>query len=235
MRLGRRQFTVRFLMVVVMLLAVLLAGGLTTIRLVRLSRQYQAKAAKHAQWEKPYRSFTISDEQFLRMEISGRALLGYVYHQKLAEHHRSLNQAFERASRRPWEQPPCDVADPTFDALRMEYGPPLIQLAVEHGLKDLDLSDMGIGPDQMRDLTSCTELRSLDLSLNPITDQNLVHLRSLKKLWRLNLAKTRITDAGLVVLKEMPGLFQLNLHATEVTKTGLDSLSHALPNCTVIP
>jgi hypothetical protein len=37
------------------------------------------------------------------------------------------------------------------------------------------------------------------------------------------------------VLKAMPGLLQLNLHGTEVTKTSLDSLSRALPNCTVIP
>src|SRR5207253_4859121 len=141
----------------------------------------------HAQMEDEYRNFIANlDEQFLQMPNSGGALLGYVYHQKLAEHHRSLKQAFERASRRPWKQAPRDVAEPTFEALRVEYGPPLIQLAVEHRLKDLGLSDMGIGRDQLRLLTSCTELRSLDLSLNPITDQDLVHLRSLKKLLHLN-------------------------------------------------
>src|SRR5437764_580675 len=91
MRLGRRQFTVRFLMALVMLVAILLAGGLTTVRLVRLSSLYQAKAAKHAQMENEYRNFVANlDEQFLQMENSGGALLGYVYHQKLAEHHRSL-------------------------------------------------------------------------------------------------------------------------------------------------
>src|SRR5262245_49476043 len=134
MRSGRGQFTMRFLMVVVLLLAILLAGGLTTMRLIRLSSRYQAEATKHAQLENEYRNFiTNLDEQFLRMENSGTALLAYVYHQKLAEHHRSLNQAFERASRRPWEQAPRHVAEPTFQALRVEYGPPLIQLAVEHG------------------------------------------------------------------------------------------------------
>ena len=182
-----------------------------------------------------------------------------VYQQRLAEHHRALKQAFERASQRPWEHAPHDVAEPSFESLRAEYGPPLIQLAFERQLKFLDLSDMGIGRDQLRVLSGCTELFSLDLWRNPITDQDLVDLRSLKKLGilnlantritdagldvlkemsallRLNLANTRITDAGVDVLKKMPGLLELNLHRTGVTKGGLDSLSRALPNCSVIP
>ena len=52
---------------------------------------------------------------------------------------------------------------------------------------------------------------------------------------QLNLANNRISDAGLEALKEMSGLLDLNLHGTEVTKNGLDSLSRALPRCTVIP
>jgi hypothetical protein len=232
MRPGRGQFTVRSLMVVVMLVA----GGITTVRLVRLSSHYRAQAAKHAQMENEYHHFIADlDGQFLQMGNSGTALLGYIYHQKLAEHHRSLRQAFERASRRPWERAPRDVAEPSIEALRVEFGPPLIQLAAEHRLKALDLSDMGIGRDQLRALGRCTELRLLDLSINPITDQGLADLRSLKKLWRLNLANTRITDAGLDALRGMSGLLEVDLHGTGVTKTGLDSLSRALPNCTVIP
>lgn len=258
MFLIRKQFTLRFLMGTVMLLAILLAGGVTTTRLVRFSSRYRANAAKHAQLERQYRNFIASlDEQFLQMENSGTALLGYAYHQKLADYHHSLSQAFERTSRRPWEQAPRDVDEPSFEALRENFGPLLIQLAIDHRLKDLDLSDMGIGLDQMKALTSCTELRSLDLSRNPITNQELNHIIDLKKLWRLNLANTKITNAGLDALKRMPnlldlnlantritdagldalkgitGLVDLNLHGTEVTKSGLDSLSLALPNCTI--
>ena len=45
MRLGRMQFTVRCLMVVVILVAILLAGGVFVARLVRLSLLYEARAA----------------------------------------------------------------------------------------------------------------------------------------------------------------------------------------------
>jgi Leucine Rich repeat len=254
------QFTVRWLMVVVMLVAILLAGAVFTARLVRLSSLYEARAASHAQRENRYRKFiAIHGQPILDSVNNGEALVDLVYHQKLAEHHRSLKEAFERASRRPWERAPRDVGEPTYETLRAEYGPPLIQLAVEHQLRFLDLSDMGIGRDQLRVLSGCTELLFLDLWRNPITDQDLVHLRSLKKLWslnlsntritdagldvlkempallRLNLANTRITDAGVDVLKRMPGLLELNLYRTGVTKSGLDSLSHAIPNCAVIP
>jgi hypothetical protein len=234
MRRLRVRFTVRLLMITTAVIATTLGGGITAVRLIGLSQLYSSQAAKHSRSETAYRTLIDTfDSRFLRMPRSGGALHGYVYHEKLVEHHRALRLAYERAAMRPWETAPDERPEPTFDALRPELGRRLIRLAVDHHLDDLQLSDMGLTDNDLTDLARCPDLLFLDLSRNPITDRGVSDLRGLRRLRRLDLYKTQVTDAGLSALQEMTDLADLGLFRTGVTHTGIELLKRALPNTDV--
>jgi hypothetical protein len=217
-------------MIGISVVGVLLATGLTVSRLWRKSRLYQSRAEMHARAEKGWRNAVSSVDRPWRLTPhTGGRLQVYLYYQTVAEHHMALKQAFRRGSRRPWEQPPIETPDPSFQAVCVRLGPSLIRLAREHRMKDLDLNHAGITDDLVKEITECPELLILDLSSNPITDRGLAHLRGLKKLLRLNLSRTQVTDAGLDSLKELTNLIDLGLHRTRVTNEGLSNLSQALP------
>lgn len=224
------QFTMRRMMIAIAVIATALGGGITAVRMTRLSRFYANRALTHSRSEGTYRSKIDSfDSRFLRMPRSGGAMQGYAYHELLAEHHRALCMAYQRVAMRPWEPPPVELPEPAFEALRPELGRRLIQLAVTHRLQDLDLSNMGLTDNDLTDLTRCPGLLSLDLSWNPITDRGVRHLHGLYQLRRLDLYKTRVTDAGLSSLRAMRELTELGLYRTGVTPAGLESLKRELP------
>ncbi len=114
------------------------------------------------------------------------------------------------------------------------------------------LSDKPIGDEQIKDISSVTEviwlnlagtdvtdeglkslegmpLKKLHLEKTKIGDNGLAHLKSFKDLEYLNLYGSKVTDAGLEHLKELKNLKKLYVWKTGVTEEGIKKLNESLP------
>ena len=80
-------------------------------------------------------------------------------------------------------------------------------------------------------IESLTKLRQLDLRGSSITDRGLVRLSNLKELRELSLMRTAVTDDGLAHLDELTNLEWLALSDTSVTIEAAKTLRQRLPNC----
>jgi hypothetical protein len=106
------------------------------------------------------------------------------------------------------------------------------------GLKYLwnirDLRSLNLSFNHITDVGSeyfdnLTQLRSLYLNGTKITDAGLKHIKGLTKLQNLELHQTAITDAGLEYLKGSTKLQELFL-PIQVSSSGIADLQKALPN-----
>jgi serine/threonine protein kinase/Leucine-rich repeat (LRR) protein len=88
-------------------------------------------------------------------------------------------------------------------------------------LKELRLTDTGVGDRGVARLSELMGLRSLSLNGTQVTDAGLVYLRPLTELRELDLSRTAVGDAGLVHLEPLKNLLSLNLYATQFTEAGL--------------
>lgn len=81
-------------------------------------------------------------------------------------------------------------------------------------------------PSMLKELSRVQgQLVRLRLSNQPVRDEELKLLSTLTNLNRLNLENTQITDAALAELKQLPKLEQLNLYGTAVTDEGIQQLA----------
>lgn len=71
------------------------------------------------------------------------------------------------------------------------------------------------------------------LTVGLITDDRLPKLWSLDKCRYLDLSNTQVTDAGIPHLKGLTNLKRLDLFGTQITDEGIEKLRQALPNCEI--
>jgi len=88
-------------------------------------------------------------------------------------------------------------------------------------LEALDLSDLAVHDEQMRDLADMLSLRSLRLDRARVTDQGLAWLPALRGLRNLSLIKTSVSDAGLAHISALKQLERLDLALTILDGSGL--------------
>lgn len=82
-------------------------------------------------------------------------------------------------------------------------------------------------------LQSLKRLRRLDLRGSSITDSGLANLSELTELRELSLARTSVSDAGLTHLERLTNLEWLGLSNTAVTSDGRKNLKQHLPKCEI--
>jgi hypothetical protein len=104
MRVPRVRFTVRRLMAVVAVLAVLLGAGAEVVRLARLAEDYRQRA-KYFVAAEDVRNLTVAAE---RMVDPGAARKP----DRIAAHYAQLRRRYERAAARPWLPVAPDPPEP---------------------------------------------------------------------------------------------------------------------------
>lgn len=93
-------------------------------------------------------------------------------------------------------------------------------------LRELILSRMPLGDNEIAFIESLTRLERLDLDQTDVTDAGLIHLRPLHQLESLNLAGRKITGDGFAGLS-FPRLRQLHLGFAGITDRGLSHLAQS--------
>jgi Leucine-rich repeat (LRR) protein len=91
-------------------------------------------------------------------------------------------------------------------------------------LTRIELRGVPITDDDLRHLTTLTQLEILDLSDTPITGSGLRYLAVLPKLRELNLSGTHIDDANLAPLVALSHLDELSLDHTAMTDEAIATL-----------
>ncbi len=105
----------------------------------------------------------------------------------------------------------------------------LLHLSGLTNLRELDLSSLRIADAGLAHLKGLTNLSILRLNSTKVSDAGLEHLKALTKLSTLELNSAQITDVGLVNLKALKNLENLNISHTHITETGAQELQRALP------
>jgi hypothetical protein len=86
-------------MVVVAVVAVLIGGAIETVRLVRLSRSYSARAASHAAYEQGWRA--MADEYGADYRLPTHDAQR-IFLREVTDFHVQLRLKYEHATRYPW-------------------------------------------------------------------------------------------------------------------------------------
>lgn len=245
----RLRFSVRVLLVVVTVVAVILAMVGKRVLEARKQRQLveliQSCGGEHHH-ELNYKDGKERTIRFPNMDFSPqmpgpdwlRGRIGDEYFVDVAE------AFFDRASHRI-------VDDSTF--LEFARAVQSRDLPRPRGLvfADLPITDesleaLGVFPDLtslhilncprvteegLKHLESLSKLRRLDIRGTPITDRGLGRLSGLRKLRELAIKPNAVTEAGLLQLKEMNELEWLSLGDSAVTSESVRALRKHLPNC----
>lgn len=116
----------------------------------------------------------------------------------------------------------------SLEVLSLPHGRRITDFAPIRGLSQLKLLHLGesaIDDAGLAHLAGLSRLESLALRDTRITDAGIAHLRYLKALTHLDVSGTRITDAALPAFAGYPDLLCLWLNETEVTDRVLAQLS----------
>ena len=100
-------------------------------------------------------------------------------------------------------------------------------------LRALRLTGPAVSDHDLRHLNRLTNLETLDLGNTRVTDAGLLHLKGTTTLFRVDLVNTQITDCGLRHLKGLTNLRWLDVKGTQVTDAAVEELTQALPNLTI--
>lgn len=100
-------------------------------------------------------------------------------------------------------------------------------------LEELSFAYTGVSDTGLKHLKGLSKLRRLCLCGTKVTDAGLEHLKGLTQLKSLTLSNTDVTDDGLQHLKLLRSLRYVNLKYTKVTEQGVKELDKALPNCDI--
>ena len=214
----RFRFSLRILLVLVLLVAVLLALGGKRILEARNQRQLITLIQSYGGENYHERNFRDGCERTIRfpnMEFSPtlpgpdwlRRRIGDEYFVEVAE------AFFDKSSHRVLD-------DATFHqfvgVIRSQ------NLPTPRGLV---FADLPITDAALQELSVFTDLTSLHIINCPrVTDSGLEYVESLNKLRRLDLRGTSITDDGLARLSKLRDLRELSLKRTAVTDDGLSHL-----------
>jgi hypothetical protein len=137
MRLPRLRFTIRWMMVVVAIVALALGSTLWGLKMRRLAHFYAVRASMSKQLETKHRGLEarvtreIQEIEKLQQEIGEprpvtdepsfasisakqmrRVLEAVAHTKKLADHHATLRRKYERAARYPWLNIEPDPPEP---------------------------------------------------------------------------------------------------------------------------
>lgn len=104
----------------------------------------------------------------------------------------------------------------------------LIHVVVLPHLEYLSLSNTPVTDVGLAKLRRLSRLQLLRVDGTKVTDDGLVHLKAFRHLETLSLDNTQITDAGLAHLRELPALRDLYLENTRVTDEGVAELQRTL-------
>ncbi len=105
--------------------------------------------------------------------------------------------------------------------------------SLENHIMWLRLTNQPVTDEDVKKLSTCSNLTRLNLENTRITDKALGYLKSLKNLEQLNLYGTAITDAGLKELVNFPALKKVYLWQTKATENGLLLVQKARPEMRV--
>ncbi|MEY3060574.1 MAG: hypothetical protein RL000_1926 [Bacteroidota bacterium] len=95
---------------------------------------------------------------------------------------------------------------------------------IKEQLVELKLSSSGINDQDIRIISSLTNIEKLWLDGNKLTDQSLEKITTLTNLSYLNLSFTSISKNGIVQLKKLPALKNIYLYETKVSAEDLTKL-----------
>jgi hypothetical protein len=203
---GRLQFSLRSLLVVMVLCGLLL--GRYGIRRYELSREEAALAELQAHG---------ADVQFHQAHAVGVSFSGSAPPVKTLE----LLQRVPRLQRLVLID--TDVSDAGLAAI-----------GELQGLEQLLLLGADITDDGLAHVARLANLRILRLDNTQISDEGLKHLARLQYLERLDLVGTRVTDNGLQQLTRLRRLQRLYLNDTAVTEAGASWLVERLPEARIV-
>ena len=218
MSVRRLRFSLRFLLVLVAVAAIVLALGGKRVLDARNQRQLITLIQSYGGENHHDLNFKNGSERTIRfpnMEFSPmlpgpkwlRKRLGDEYFVRVAE------ACFDKSSHR--------VLD---DAMFHDFVD-TIQSQNLPRPRGLVFSGLPITDAALNELSTFPDLTSLHIINCPnVTDSGLEHIASLKKLRRLNLRGTSITDRGLVQLSNLKELRELSLKKTLVTDNGVANL-----------
>ena len=232
------RFSVRGLVVLVLLIGVLMGWMARVVRTAQAQRD-AVTAIKQAQGRVAY-DWEWSKGQFIPggkpwapkwlVDLIGEDYFGHVTQVTYANRRglsfagtRQLLVSNERVRAQPTSASLGQPSEPVTSPLS-ENDAALMHLNGLTEISDLDLSLSDITDAELAHLKGLTKLSSLDLEGNAITDAGLVHLRALNNLRELNLKFSKVTDAGLAHLKGLRSLTILKLGYNRVSDAGLARL-----------
>jgi hypothetical protein len=193
------RFSVRGLIVLVLVIAVVLGWYVRSVRIQRDAVAAIEKAGGLTFYNIP-RTPVVSWHEPSRWRTSvggyiGIDYVGHVSHVTIAQITRTGNDADRQAA--------------------------LARVGDLGQLETLNLPGASVTDGDLARLDGLNRLQRLMLPSTQITDAGLEHLRRLTKLTQLNLKRTRVSDVGLVHLKGLTNLFDISLGNTQVTDAGL--------------
>ncbi|MHC4180142.1 MAG: leucine-rich repeat domain-containing protein [Planctomycetota bacterium] len=109
----------------------------------------------------------------------------------------------------------------------------LVHLETLTKLEQLFLDRTQVTGGGLEHVKGLAKLELLALDGTQVTDSSLEHLKGFTNLHALSLTGTKVTDAGLEHLGGLTSLQMLFLTDTKVTDEGVKKLQHALPKCEI--
>lgn len=100
----------------------------------------------------------------------------------------------------------------------------LSELAKIESIKELDLSQLAITDEDVKQLAEFTNLTAISLADTAVTDDGMQHLAAHKKLKWLDLSGTKVSNAGVAKLTVLAGLQSLGLARTRLTDEALEGV-----------
>lgn len=108
-------------------------------------------------------------------------------------------------------------------------------------LKYLNLVGRQITDNGLEQIAKFKQLKGLDLNAEKVSDDGLAQIAKLTKLHQLSLGtsgfsqdRMNITDEGLLHLQALKNLRFLQFNSSKVTRAGVDKLQKALPDCKIV-
>ncbi|MGO9111573.1 MAG: leucine-rich repeat domain-containing protein [Thermoguttaceae bacterium] len=233
----RFQFSVRSLLVLVVVVAMPCSWIAVEIRATKKEREAIEAVRKAENWVFYDFEMDASEKKMANPEPPQpawlRRLLGDEFFCDVVEVHATTNAAIKNVESFPELRTlftyspasgdnPAEVTDVALDRIG----------ACSH-LETLHLRHTSITDEGLRHLAGLTNLKHLDVQDTKITDAGLENLQALSRLEILDIRSNDIADMGLKHLEGLRSLKLLTLFGTKVTDEGVRKIQEAMPKCEV--